>query len=390
VGRGAGLGVVLAAGCFFGWASGAAGQVEIPPGWEIRTIVEAVEGRYCGWPDINDRGDLVFDCQDWGDWSTSEIYLYSGGELIQVTHDNLKDGFPKINNNREIVWQRELDGDGDWDIVLLRDGKMRLISDEPYAEGGPDINDAGHIAWDADPADPEIDNQILYFDGRSTRQISNNALSNQGARINQSAQIIWTRYNFGGAPWYSDVMLYRDGETIQVTQGRKRINFAGINDLGQVVWVSPQGGLEKWDDGVTVTLLPDGNNAQINNRGFISVSRSNGQSLCMWLLRDDRWWQLTNGPEYAHNGSINNRGEVVWQHGSVPAGIALLTRSTGFTGDLDFDEDVDLRDFTVLQTCFGSPQPLGPECWEGDLDGDEDIDIEDFNVLVANLEGPRQ
>jgi hypothetical protein len=371
-------------------ASGAAGQVEIPPGWEIRTIVEAVEGRYCGWPDINDRGDAVFDCGDLEDQSTREIYLYARGELTQITHDDLKDGFPKINNKREIVWARELDGDGDFDIVLLRDGEMEVVAAEPHYEIGADINDAGHIVWEADLDGGGNNRVVLYFDGDSTRQISFNSLANNLARINQSSEIIWTRYNFGGAPWYSDVMMYQDGETLQLTQGRKQINFAGINDLGQVVWVSPQGGLERWNNGVTVTLLPDGDNAQINNRGFISVSRWNpgGRYSSMWLLRDGGWLQLTDGPEDAINGAINARAEIVWQHGERGFGIELFTRSSGFAGDLDLDGDVDLRDFAVLASCLGGDQPLNLDCREADMDQNEQVDIDDYAQWVMLLQGP--
>jgi hypothetical protein len=184
-------------------------------------------------------------------------------------------------------------------------------------------------------------------------------------------------------------MMYRNGETIQLTQGRKQINFAGINDLGQVVWVSPGGGLEKWDDGVTRTLLPDGYNAQINNREFVSVSRWNGEERCMWLLRDGRWRQLTDGPQDAGNGAINTRGEIVWQYGEVPYGIQLLTRSTAFEGDLDLDGDVDLRDFSVLQSCFDRNAPIGLDCSEADMDEDGDIDLDDHAQWAELLQGPQ-
>lgn len=372
-------------------ASGAAGQVEIPPGWEIRTIVEAVEGRYCGWPDINDRGDAVFHCGDLADSRTMEVYLYSHGELIQISDDELRDALPKINNNREIVWQRELDGDGDWDIVLRRDGEMHIISDEPYYEAAPDINAVGDIVWDADLDGGSNNRVVFYFDGNTTRQISFNNFANNLARINQSSQIIWTRYNFGGAPWYSDVMLYDDGETVQLTQGRKQVQSPAINDLGQVVWTSPQGGLEKWDDGVTVTLLPDGRIADINNRGMVSVTQSDpvDRYYTMWLMRDARWWQLTDGPGDAVNGAINNRGEIVWQYGeNGDYGVALFTRTEGFPGDLNLDGDVDLRDFSVLQSCYGRDGPIGLECSAGDMDQDDDIDIDDYSRWVEALQGP--
>jgi hypothetical protein len=384
-------GTLALAGGAAGLAEVPPGPVEIPPGWEIRTIVEAVKGRHCGRPDINDRGDLVFDCRDRGDWSSSEVYLYSHGELTQITHDDLSDALPKINNRQEIVWARELDGDGDLDIVLLRDGRLEVVSAEPYSEISADVNDAGHVVWDADLDGLPNDSKIFYFDGESTRQISDNALSNQGPRINQSSQIIWTRYNFNDPPWHSDVMLHRNGETLQLTQGRKQINFVGINDVGQVVWVSPQGGLEKWDDGVTVTLLPDGDNAQINNRGVISVDQWNaaGRYYEMWLLLEERWWVLTDGPEDAVNGAINTRGEIVWQYGEFPYGIQLFTRSSGFEGDLDLDGDVDLQDFAVLESCFDVQSPQGIECSDADLDKDEDIDLDDYRAWVMMLEGPQ-
>ena len=62
-------------------------------------------------------------------------------------------------------------------------------------------------------------------------------------------------------------------------------------------------------------------------------------------------------------------------------------------GDLDFDEDVDLDDYRLLQLCFnGENQPPADSCPVGvdaDLDAEGDVDLLDLRQLFDNLTGPR-
>ncbi len=55
-------------------------------------------------------------------------------------------------------------------------------------------------------------------------------------------------------------------------------------------------------------------------------------------------------------------------------------------GDFDIDGDVDLKDFAVFQTCFGSM--AAGLCEKGNLSGSGIIDLEDFAIFEGLLLGP--
>ncbi|MFW6146729.1 MAG: hypothetical protein ACOC7R_05285 [Planctomycetota bacterium] len=52
-------------------------------------------------------------------------------------------------------------------------------------------------------------------------------------------------------------------------------------------------------------------------------------------------------------------------------------------GDADADGDVDLDDFVILKTNFGTTE--GTTCDMGDFDGDGDVDLDDFVLLKTNF-----
>ncbi len=59
------------------------------------------------------------------------------------------------------------------------------------------------------------------------------------------------------------------------------------------------------------------------------------------------------------------------------------------TGDNDFDGDIDMLDFALMQVCFAGenvPVPIGP-CRASDLDQDEDVDLDDFALWHAAATG---
>jgi hypothetical protein len=78
--------------------------------------------------------------------------------------------------------------------------------------------------------------------------------------------------------------------------------------------------------------------------------------------------------------------------GNVTSSQAALTVNVPSyaTADFDQDNDVDLTDFSFLQTCFNGPNnpPTQPNCGIADLDGDNDVDLTDFARLQACFNGP--
>ncbi|MFW6155140.1 MAG: hypothetical protein ACOC95_07990 [Planctomycetota bacterium] len=66
----------------------------------------------------------------------------------------------------------------------------------------------------------------------------------------------------------------------------------------------------------------------------------------------------------------------------TPIGAYEVAPAT-IPGDADGDGDVDLDDFVILKTNFGTP--AGATQGEGDFDGDGDVDLDDFVILKTNF-----
>jgi hypothetical protein len=66
--------------------------------------------------------------------------------------------------------------------------------------------------------------------------------------------------------------------------------------------------------------------------------------------------------------------------------------TTRLPGDIDADGNVDLADFTLLESCLGGPAiPFAPPCLHGvrsDFDGDGDVDLADVTEFVAEFQTP--
>ncbi|MBU0637883.1 MAG: hypothetical protein KKB50_03390, partial [Planctomycetes bacterium] len=82
---------------------------------------------------------------------SDEIFLYEDGELIPLTDDAVRDGFPDINDDGTIVWSRGIGPDGPYgptlEIVMWQDGELTRLTDDDVSDYGPEINNLGHIVW---------------------------------------------------------------------------------------------------------------------------------------------------------------------------------------------------------------------------------------------------
>jgi len=73
----------------------------------------------------------------------------------------------------------------------------------------------------------------------------------------------------------------------------------------------------------------------------------------------------------------------------IPGGTAAFSFTTGFTGDLDGDRDVDQEDFSRLQICLEQPGVIVVQtaCLDADLDHDRDVDLADLAIFQDCLTG---
>ena len=91
-------------------------------------------------------------------------------------------------------------------------------------------------------------------------------------------------------------------------------------------------------------------------------------------------WETTFQLGDRADGSTDN-GEAYWDD---------IVITQGPPGDLDYDCDVDLDDFTVFAAAMSGPgQPIAPpDDPAADLDLDTDCDLADFAVFGASFTGP--
>ena len=136
-----------------------------------------------------------------------------------------------------------------------RNGEFTTLSDQPFWEASPDINETGEIVWKGfvDGA-PETAQLFRHADGVTT-QLTDNALSNQQPRINELGQVVWTRYDFSVSPWASEIMLYDGEQILQLTDFGSQIQSPDLNNLADVVWGNSQTGVRMWSEGQIVTIV---------------------------------------------------------------------------------------------------------------------------------------
>ncbi len=85
--------------------------------------------------------------------------------------------------------------------------------------------------------------------------------------------------------------------------------------------------------------------------------------------------------------------DITWPTGvnqsyrDIPAD-RIITIAEG--GDVDFDGDIDLTDFTAFAGCSqGAAVPVAPSCLLFDTDGDADVDFSDFQTFQRAFTGTR-
>jgi hypothetical protein len=103
-----------------------------------------------------------------------------------------------------------------------------------------------------------------------------------------------------------------------------------------------------------------------------------------------------NQASFLHTGLDHNQTyyyAVFAYDGSNPIyapGVAVNARPA-LPGDLDYDGDVDQKDFGLFQACLsGEGWSYPPGCAAADLEGDGDVDRTDIEAFKACLGGPGQ
>jgi hypothetical protein len=368
--------------------SGLSAHGQIPDGFELIEVTSGPDQH--GSPAINNCGQIVY---TYGVQGTAgqEVFLYDNGALTQITTNQVSDAYPDINDAGVIVWSGDHDS-LNGDIVMYEDGQTSVVG----FGSAPSINNLGHVAWKTlAPQTCAFESTVFLYDGTTVEQISDSVLSDQSPRVNDTDDVVWTRYDFCTSPWTSDTVLYQEGAVMVLPSRSSTPNGADINNPGEVVWGSPVG-IELWVQGATTLITIWGRSPRLNSAGEIYFLRwhdviSTWQS---WLYRPDSrgvFFRLTNDLLWNTDGDINDWGEIVWRWRenaqSDAGGIRFVRRVR--TGEFDFDGDIDLDDYAAFEACMTGPGPVDGlcQCRFLDIDHDRDIDLEDFARLQSAFSG---
>jgi hypothetical protein len=319
------LAVLVAVGAFVMHVRG-----QVPPRYEIVNVTN--DSLYQRNVRMNNRGQIVFWAGSGTNGNTYEIYLYDHGRLTRITENAVCDGYPDINDQGTIVWERFIGPQGPYgptsEVMMYRDGVTTQLTHDAVDNVGPRINNLGHIVWYDWVRGGCLDSNAIvkFYDGQEIDQISDADWSNQGPEINDRDWIVWTRYNYCDDPWSSSILLCTDGVTTTLTTDEIESQVPTINNVGQVCWsctnpVTHDKEILLWQDGLTTILTDWGMNGRLNNHGDVYFIRwyEAQQTYQAWLYLRGRFYQLTDDPAWFWNvdGDISDTGEVAWAAGRI-------------------------------------------------------------------------
>ncbi|TWT46326.1 hypothetical protein RAS1_27800 [Phycisphaerae bacterium RAS1] len=370
-----------------------------PPGY-FRENIGGPAGFLRG-ASLNNNGTVVFCMRsDPYNSDSSELFRYQGGQLQQLTLDAVRDEFPSINDDGVIAWARGSGPDGPSQITMLDSltGHMWPLTSGTSWHYQPQINASGHVAWytwlgtgcgfsDAD---------ILYYDGTAIVKLSEPGYSNQGAKLNDNDEVVWTRYNQCTSPWSSAITRYSAGVvSILTTQGQSQAQRCDIANDGSVAWYYKNGlndEIQLWRAGVVTTLTTWGSGLYMSkNGGYIAFNRWHeaSQTWQLCLFHDGHIWDITSDPFWNFDGRPNDRGELVWHAGTpFDVGVGHLVRFP--VGDMNCDNSTNVLDINGFVLAVSNPSlyaSVNPACdvLLADVNADESVDVLDINPFVGLL-----
>lgn len=158
----------------------------------------------------------------------SEIYLYDGNTVIQLTNNSYDDFYPKINNRGQVAWNGFKSAAPE---IFFYDGiKIIQITNNETDDFYPQINDRGQIVWEGyDNQGP--DGEIYFYNGSSTIRITNDDKHDFEAQINNDGQLAWI-----GLDNVYNVYTYNGTSKIRITDSIYNNDFPVINNRGQIAW----------------------------------------------------------------------------------------------------------------------------------------------------------
>jgi len=196
---------------------------------------------------ISKNGDMVWVGP--GINGNADIFVYDGVTFLTKTLTNSIsiNGSPQINDNGDVVWVTLNSVELDWNVMLYTKAtnQIKRISlpkdpNYPHNDTNPRINNNGQAVYQS--RNLGTDHEIMFYDGATVTQATNNASTDESPILNDNGDIVWMQsvVNTG----ISDIYL-RDGATKAITPiTATPVNEMNprINNTGDIVWTGWDGG----------------------------------------------------------------------------------------------------------------------------------------------------
>ena len=219
-------------------------------------------------------------------WSSSdgndrEIFFYNGNTTLQLTSNDLFDGFPQISGNN-LVWYRSLtnpllDPLSGGEIIFY-DGNTITQIGSSNTSTFPVIS-GNNVVW----GDNLIGGEVLFYDGNTTTQLTDSGLF-IGASPNTISEnkVAWTDVESG------ELFFYDGNNVIQLTDN----NLANVLPFvsgNNVVWIAGNPS----DTNDSDVFFYDGNTTiQLTNNDLFNVASGISGNNIVWVGNDGNDFEI--------------------------------------------------------------------------------------------------
>ena len=270
---------------------------------------------YNVWHQINDKGQAVWTGgNDVLHTTDFEIYFYNGTSTVQITNNYYLDQVPQINNKGHLAWQA-CPPEGSCQIWVYDGATSTKVSSDDWDNGYPQISDSGNVVWYGDiwVGEYELVRAIFLYDGTETTIIAETYEDNyyESPQINDYGEVVWLDYCDDG-PCFKIF----DGTTVSLLTAVPPIwpiFERYFNNNRQVVWASGYGVYKEiyFFDGTAVIQLTDNYLEEspffdLNDNGWVVYTNSLG----LWLYDGFDTVLVSTGAYPLPR--INNFGEIVF------------------------------------------------------------------------------
>lgn len=185
------------------------------------------------------------------------------------------------------------------------------------------VNSKGQVAWTACSDDGS---ELYLYENEKTTQITDNMKHCLSPRINDEGQMVWYEYNGKSQDTFS--VYYRNDDTEQIVHPDNLSDvFPRQNKNGSIVWerkdTNGEGQIYLLSNGQETQITNSGNNVlpQINDNGQIIWLGSDAEELSIYLYDNGVTKKLNTEPisyfneydgETYYLRMLNSKGEVVW------------------------------------------------------------------------------